>query len=382
MARSLRHRTPAEGWRSWCTPGTVRAESIEHHQSSDNRLAERVLIDEDLRRRTVFTTLLPHEYAHSWNGKDRRPTGLATGNYDSPMRGDLRWVYEGLTDYLGLILAARSGLASVDDARDAWADVAAVMQLHRGREWRPLQDTADGAQLGYLLPQDWIPFTRGTDFYREAALLWLEADTLMRTKSQGVRSLDDFCRLFYGLPNTGPKVVPYDFEALIKALNTVLPYDWRGFWTGRLERIRAGAPLEGLAASGWRLGYAEEPSPVQKGEATMWKETDLGSSLGFYLLDEGAVINYLVPGSPADQAGLTPGSKLVAVNGRRYSKDILQDALKAGAAEPRTMSLLVERDDNFRTAELRYAGHARYPRLERDAAHPDLLTAIESPLTR
>jgi len=149
----------------------------------------------------------------------------------------------------------------------------------------------------------------------------------------------------------------------------------------RLDRIQAGAPLDGLAASGWRLTYAAEPSPIQKGEAALWKGTDLWSSLGFYLLDEGAVVNYLIPGSPADQAGMAPGSKLVAVDGRRYTKEVLQDALKAGGTDARTLSLLVERDDLFKTVELRYAGHARYPRLERDSAHPDLLTAIDSPLT-
>jgi predicted metalloprotease with PDZ domain len=366
----------------WTLSDFIAYEGIEHHESSDNRTAERALIDDDMRRSWAVNTLLPHEFVHSWNGKYRRPVGLATGNYDAPMRGELLWVYEGLTEYLGMVLSARSGLATPEESRDGWADMAARMESHKGREWRPLADTAVAAQLGYVEPVDWEARIRGTDFYRESALLWLEADMLIRDRSRGGKSLDDFCRLFYGPPSSGPKVVSYDFEAIVRALNTVQPYDWRGFWTERLERVQAGAPLAGLTASGWRLGYSSEPTSVQKGDAAMFKETDLRYSLGFTLLDEGHVITYLIPGSPADQAGMTPGSKVVAVNGRKYSKDVLEDALRSGGAETRTISLLVEKDDTFKTYELHYAGGSRYPRLERDSATADVLTVIGTARTQ
>ncbi len=366
----------------WTLSDRLGFEGIEHHESSDNRSAERTLIDDELRHTIAATMLLPHEYVHSWNGKYRRPVGLATGNYDAPMRGDLLWVYEGLTEYLGFILGARSGLASPQDALSSWADLAALMEAHKGREWRPLADTAVAAQLGYLQPKDWRAWIRGTDFYRESALLWLEADVLIRTKSKGAKSLDDFCVLFYGPPSSGPKVLPYDFDAVVAALNAVLPYDWRTFWTERLGRIKAGAPLEGLVASGWRLTYAAEPTSAQKGEGALFKWSDLLYSLGFLLLDEGDIVTYLIPGSAADQAGLTPGSKLVAVNGRKYTKEVMQDALNAGGTEPRAISLLMEKDEIFKTIELRYVGKARYPKLERDTATPDLLTVIETARTQ
>jgi predicted metalloprotease with PDZ domain len=350
-------------------------EGIEHHQSSDNRSAERSLIDDDLRRSFV-NTLLPHEYTHSWNGKYRRPIGLATGNYDAPMRGELLWVYEGLTEYLGMVLTARSGLASPADALDGWADAAAWLQTRKGREWRPLADTAIAAQFGYTQAKGWRPRTRGVDFYVESALLWLEADTLIRVKTRGAKSLDDFCRAFYGPPSTAPRVVPYDFNDIVQALNGVLPYDWRGFWTDRLNRVQANAPLDGLAAAGWRLAFVEEPTALAKGDAALEKETNLYYSLGMTLKDEGAVIADVVPGTPADAAGIAPDSILVAVNGRKYSKDVLQDALKAGGTAPRSIELLIQKDEMFSTADLHYAGHSRYPRLERDPSTADLLTAI------
>jgi predicted metalloprotease with PDZ domain len=351
-------------------------EGIEHHQSSDNRVAERSLIDESLLRSSGVVTLLPHEYVHSWNGKYRRPIGLATGNYDSPMHGELLWVYEGLTEYLGMVLSARSGLASPEDARDHWADVAAWLQTRQGREWRPLADTAIGAPIGYTQAREWQARTRGVDFYDESAMLWLEADALIRGRTGGAKSLDDFCRLFYGPPSTAPAVVPYDFDDVIKALNAVLPYDWRNFWSERLNRVRAAAPLEGLAAAGWRIAYADAPSPEQAGDAELHKQTDLSYSLGFGLKDEGSIIAYVLPGTPADAAGIAPDSSLVAVGGRKYSKHVLADALKANSKEPRTIKLLIEKDEMFNNFDLRYQGGARYPRLERDASTVDYLTAI------
>jgi predicted metalloprotease with PDZ domain len=355
-------------------------EGIEHHQSSDNRLAERALIDDELRHSSGMQTLLSHEYVHSWNGKYRRPAGLATGNYDAPMHGELLWVYEGLTEYLGTVLAARSGLASPTDSRDTWANDAAWLQTRQGRDWRPLADTAVAAQISYTQASQWRARTRATDFYIESAMLWLEADTLIRTKTQGAKSLDDFCRLFYGPPSTGPKVIPYIFDDVVKALDSVMPYDWRGFWTVRLNRLTPTAPLEGLAASGWHLRFAAEPSAEQKGEAALNKQTNLNYSLGFALKDDGAVIADVLPGSPADAAGLAPDSALIAVDARKYSKDVLDDALKSAADTTRTIKLLVEKDEMFGTVDLRYAGGPRYPRLERDAG-PDLLTAISAPRT-
>ena len=365
----------------WTLSDQIGFEGIEHHQSSDNRSSERSLIDDDLRHSHNIYELLPHEYVHSWNGKYRRPVGLATGNYDAPMRGDLLWVYEGLTEYLGMVLSARSGLLSPADARNSWAEAAAWLQTRGGRDWRPLTDTAIAAQLGYTQSVGWRQRTRATDFYVESAMLWLEADTLIRTTTHGAKSLDDFCRLFHGAPSTPPKVVPYDFNDVIKALNTVMPYDWRGFWTDRLNRVRAEAPLEGLHAGGWRLAFDAEPSPVEKGESVATKTTNLYYSLGISLKDEGAAIVDVVPGTPADAAGLAPDSNVIAVNGRKYSKDVVEDALKAGGTEPRTIDLLIQKDDTFKTVEVHYAGHARHPRLERDAAGPDLLTPILSPRT-
>jgi predicted metalloprotease with PDZ domain len=349
---------------------------LEHHESSDDRVDERSLVDAD--RRKLMAGLLPHEMTHSWNGKYRRPADLAIGSFQEPMRGDLLWVYEGLTEYLGQVLAARSGLLTEDQYREELALTAADMDHQKGRAWRPLQDTAVSAQVLYGARGDWAALRRGVDFYAESELLWLEADTLIRRESAGRRSLDDFCRLFHGGPSGPPRVVPYTFDHVVAALNQVQPYDWRAFWTKRLETTEPGAPLQGVSAGGWKLVYSEEIPDLQRAAEDTRKVTDVRYSIGISVREDGSIPD-LIPGSPAAAAGLGPGMKLVAVNGRRWSPLVLREAIRNSKTRP--IELLVENGDFFTTARLDYAGPERYPHLERDAARPDLLSRILRPLS-
>ena len=350
---------------------------LEHHESSDDRVAERSLVDED-KRKANLADLLSHEMVHSWNGKYRRPAGLQPGRFDEPMRGELLWVYEGLTQYLGEILAARSGILTADQHRDLVAITAAEMEATRGRSWRPLADTAVAAQVLYEARPDWALWRRGVDFYPESSLLWLEADTLIRRESGGRKSLDDFCRLFYGPPGGAPAVVPYTADDVYAALNRVLPHDWKKFWTDRLQTTAPSAPLAGISAAGWKLSWSKTPSDIHRAREEAGKYVDARFSLGFAANEDGAIPD-VVPDSPAAKAGIGPGMKLVAVDGRRFSKDVLREAIRASAATP--VEVLVENGDYFRSYRLEYSGGERYPQLERDGSKPDLLGAIEKALT-
>ncbi|HEY7113355.1 MAG TPA: PDZ domain-containing protein [Thermoanaerobaculia bacterium] len=348
---------------------------LEHHESSDDRVAERSLIDEDARRE--MAGLLPHEMVHSWNGKYRRPADLQPGHFDKPMRGDLLWVYEGLTEYLGQVLAARAKLLTPEQYREALAETAAEMDIQRGRDWRPLEDTAVAAQILFPARPDGEAWRRGTDFYPESELLWLEADTILRGETAGKRSLDDFCRLFHGAPGGPPAVKAYVFEDVVAALNEVAPYDWTGFWKERLDGTRSKAPLEGIAAAGWKLAYGPTPTEMQRSGEETGRRVDARFSLGFTVDDDGDIPD-VIPDSPAARAGVAAGDKLIAVNGRRYSRDLLREAIRASATKP--VELLVENGDVFASHRLQYAGGERYPRLERDESRPDLLSKITAPL--
>ena len=343
---------------------------LEHHESSDNRGAERSLIDEDKKIR--MADLLPHEFAHSWNGKYRRPGDLATPDYEAPMETDLLWVYEGLTQYLGWILTARSGLLTAEQARDYLAETAADLDNEPGRAWRPLIDTAISAQFLYEAERSWSGWRRGVDFYDESLLFWLEADAIIRAESGGKRSLDDFCRRFHGGVSTAPMVKPYTFEDVVAAMNAVQPYDWRKFFTDRVDRIQLRAPLAGITRGGWKLVYVDSVPAYHKSLDSARKRMDLKYSLGLYLTDEGEVIDVL-PGTPAAKAGLSPGMKLMAVAGRQWTADAMRDAIRAAARSRHPFEILAKNGEFYGSHTISYTGGERYPKLVRVEGTPDLL---------
>ena len=347
---------------------------LEHHESDDSRVDERALVDDASRK--LSASLLPHEYVHSWNGKYRRPADLATPDYEQPMQDDLLWVYEGLTNYLGFVLTARSGLLSEEQDRDDLAITADMLDHHTpGRVWRNLQDTADAAPQLYFAPRAWQSWRRGTDFYDEGTLSWLWADVIIRQQTKGAKSLDDFCELFHGAPSTGPMVKPYTFDDVVSALNQIAPYDWRGFWTERLTNHGPGAPLGGVEGSGWKVVYDEIPSEMLTGSASMNRTVAAALAFGL-LLNEDGTISDITEGLPAAKAGIGPGMKLVAVNGRRFSPEILRDAVKATKNGNAPLDLLVENTDYYKTYKIDYHGGEKYPHLVRDDSKPDLLSEI------
>jgi predicted metalloprotease with PDZ domain len=350
---------------------------LEHHQSSDDRVDGRTLVDPELF--LASGTLWSHEYSHSWNGKYRRPQGLSPQYYQQPMKDDLLWVYEGLTQYLGDVLGARSGLSPGTTARDVIALEADDMQQHRGRVWRPLSDTAVEASLLYGARPDWEAWRRGVDFYEEGTLIWLEVDALIREKSKGSRSLDDFCKHFHGGKNGPPELKPYTFEDVVAGLNEVVPFDWRGLLEKRLSSLGADAPLYGIEAAGWKLAYGPEPSAVQRAREHRSKRVDVRASIGVTVDPKDGALIDVVPDSPAFKAGLGPAMHLVAVNGRKFSVDGLRAAIARSSTE--RIELLVENAETFRTYPLEYSGGPRYPHLERIPGKPDLLSAILAPRT-
>ena len=346
---------------------------LEHHESDDSRVDERALVDETSRK--LSAGLLPHEYVHSWNGKYRRPAGLATPDYQQPMQGDLLWVYEGLTDYLGFVLTARSGLLTDLQNRDDLALTAAALDHLPGRTWRNLQDTADAAPQLYFSPQAWYSWRRGTDFYSEDTLTWLWADVIIRQQSKGKKSIDDFCHLFHGAPSTGPALKTYTFDDIVNTLNQVVAYDWRGFWTERLTNHGPGAPLGGIDGSGWKLVYDETPSEMLSAQAAAYHVVPAAFALGLNLRDDGVIVD-TIEGEVAAKAGIGPGMKVIAVNGRRFTPEILRDAVRAAKGSSATVDLLVENSDYYKTYKLDYHGGEQYPHLVRDQSKPDLLAEI------
>ena len=349
---------------------------LEHHESSDNGAAEDMFSDAGVH--DLEADLLPHEFVHSWNGKYRRPAGLATSNYQDPMKGDLLWVYEGLTDYLGNILAARTGLRSPEQFREGLAYTAAMLDHRAGRTWRPLQDTAVSVQTLFAAPTEWTNWRRTADYYPEGYLIWLEVDALIRQKSNSQKSLNDFCHLFYGGQSGPPAVVAYKFEDVVATLNQVMPNDWAKLLRERLDSKSPHAPMDGITKGGWKLVYTAQKNATMEAREKSSNNIDLSFSLGFIATKEGDVRD-VIPGSPAYAAGLGSGMKVIAVNGRKWSKDIIRAALRGGMHSQQPLSLLAENGEYYNTYQVNYHEGERYPHLVRVEGPPDILDEIIKP---
>jgi predicted metalloprotease with PDZ domain len=345
---------------------------LEHHESNDSRLPERALLLPTSGK--SVGGLLAHEFVHSWNGKFRRPADLTVPYFEQPMETDLLWGYEGLTDYLGPLLAARSGLWTKDQYLDQLASIAGALGPGRtGRTWRPLIDTAIG-EPGMPGRGAWYMWRRGTDYYDEGDLLWLEAASIIHRESKGEKSIDDFCQSFFGGANNGPEVKTYTSDQLMSALNAIAPYDWAGFFKTRLESTSAEAPVGGIENGGWKVVMNEKPprSPGRPGGP------DYTYSLGMQVGADGSIADTVV-GGPAFKAGIGPGMKVIGVNSRVYTADVLADAVKAAKDGTKPITLQVVSDDYIHTFNVDYHGGPQYPHLVRVEDKPDYLDELIKP---
>ena len=350
---------------------------LEHHRSSENGVVPKYFTDWD--KTFVGRDLLAHEYTHSWNGKFRRAADLYTPTLNEPMRDSLMWVYEGQTQYWGNVLAARSGLVTKQQGLEALAATAALYDTRAGRQWRNVLDTTNDPTIANRKPIPWVSWQRSEDYYSEGQLVWLDADTLIREKTGGKKSLDDFAKAFFGVENGSYVPLTYDFDTVVQTLNGVVPYDWASFLKTRIEGLSEHAPLDGLTRGGYRLIYTDAPTDYFKAAETKSKIVNLSYSLGITVGKDGALsgVNW---DSPAFKAGLTAGETIVAVNGTAYSDDGIKDAVKATAkADAPLVELLVKDGDRYRTVKIDYHGGLKYPRLERIEGTPARLDDIYAP---
>ncbi len=349
---------------------------LEHHRSSENAVGAGYFTDWD--EHLDDRELLPHEIVHSWNGKFRRPADLWTADYNNPMRNSLLWVYEGQTQYWGHVLTARSGLWSRQDALDSLAHTAAIYDARVGRNWRALQDTTNDPIVSMRRPQPWRSWQRSEDYYSEGLLIWLDADTLIRERTRGRRSLDDFARAFFGGGDGSWTPSTYAFEDVVAALNAVTPYDWAAFLRAHVDAVAAAAPLDGVARGGWRLTYSDERSNYFKQYEANNEVADFMFSIGA-AFDKANNVTQVQWDGPAFNQGLTVAAQAIAVNGDAFSAEALRRAITAAKESAAPIELLVKSGDQYRTLAIGYHGGLRYPRFERIEGTPDRLGAILAP---
>jgi predicted metalloprotease with PDZ domain len=347
---------------------------LEHLTSSLNGVYEHDLKTDD-RRKGWVANLLPHEYVHSWCGKFRRPAGMCTPDFHTPEKTKLLWIYEGLAEYLGEVLMVRSGLVDLKEYREMLALSISTLSHREGRRWRSLEDTAVASHLLRRGNPNWIDLRREQDYYHEGLLIWLEADAIIRVRSQGKNSLDDFCRKFLGKNPSTAKVVPYDLPEIVKDLRELADFDWEQFLTARVTQPQEALPLDVVGRCGYRLQYATQPSAYlthhERGSITA------RDSLGLIFSGDGSILN-VIPGMIGDRAGLAPGMKVIGVNNKTFSRQRLLDAL-ADSVAVRKIELLLIEGERFRTIVLNYADGPRYLELVRDESKPDILAEVLKP---
>jgi predicted metalloprotease with PDZ domain len=355
----------------------VSGKGLEHHQSSEDGSPANYFTDWSAG--VMGRALLPHEYTHSWNGKFRRPADLWTPNFNVPMQNDLLWVYEGLTDYWGYVLTARSGLHTPSQARDVVAQIAAGFEISPGRTWRSLEDTTSQPIISAhgASSEEWPSWQRSYDYYPESVLIWLDADTKIRELSGGKKSLDDFAKAFYGIDNGSYVTVTYTLDDLLKALNTVQPYDWAGFFRQRVYEVNPSVPENGITQGGYKLVYNDEQSEWMK-HVDPKRPSNFATSLGFSARADGN-IDDVWWNSLAFKAGITSDMQLQAVNDQKYSAEVLRQAILAAEKGTAPIKLLLKRDDQFLTISMDYHGGLRYPHLERVDSQPNRLDDVFAP---
>lgn len=335
---------------------------------------------DDLRGGGGHLLIVPHEYFHVWCGKLHAPAGLITPEYHLPSRTELLWVYEGLTDYYTDVLGARSGMITLEEYGQMLADLGALYELRAGRLWRSVEDTARAARHLRQPSLSWFALRQGQEYYGQGALFWLEADLIIRRATGNAKTLDDFCRAFFAGP-IRPVGDPatYTRADIVAGLSALHPgQDWDALIRARIESPAESLDLGPLfALAGRRLEYAPEPTALQK--KTSAKESDLNMrhSVGLRLSKEGEVTD-LIPGSPADQAGLAFGTRIMAVNNLTWTADRMKEAVK-NSAERGAVELIVSWQDQVRPVTIRYNGGHRWPRLSVDEGGEDLLAKIAAP---
>lgn len=365
---------------------------LEHHQSSEDGMRPNYFTDWNAG--VLGRDLLGHEYTHSWNGKFRRPAVLWTPNFNVPMRNDLLWVYEGMTQYWGAVLTARSGMRTPEETRDLLARVAAGFEISPGRNWRPLVDTTNQPIISQRRPVTWVSWQLPEDYYTEGELIWLDTDTKIRELTKGRKSLDDFAKAFFGVYNGSFVTNTYTFEDLVKVMDSVAPYDWATFFRERVYDLHPAVPEDGFTRGGYKLVYTDTVQPwVTRGEAGMGL-ADFSTSLGFTVRvpraggerggAESAPSGMLANvwwNSPAFKAGVTPDMRIVSVNGKSFTPQVLREAILQAEQAKQPVQLQFRRGDDYTNVPVPYYDGLRIPSLQRVEGTPSRLDDILAPST-
>ncbi len=239
-------------------------------------------------------------------------------------------------------------------------------------------DTTNDPIINSRRPVPWSSWQRSEDYYSEGMLIWLDVDSILRERSGGRKSIDDFAKAFFGINPGQEGQLTYTFDDIATTLNAIVPYDWAGYLSERVNHIDK-APLGWLERGGYRLTYAETPPPYFTSREKARDVLDLTYTIGV-TVGKDAEINGVAWDSPLFNAGVTTGTKIIAIDGRSYSNDDFKRAITNAKGSREPIRLLVKKGDDYRTVEIDYHDGLRYPVLEKVGRGPARLDALLAPL--
>lgn len=326
--------------------------------------------------------LIPHEYLHTWCGKYRQPAQMVTQNFQTPQGTDLLWVYEGLTQYLGELIEARSGFMTVDEFRHRLSVELRNAAHQQNRQWRPLVDTAAASHILRDRSSTW-PLLRGSqDYYMEGMLFWLEVDAILRHESKQKHSVDDFCLQFFAAAEptatsqySPPK--PFTRKEIVSILNGLAKYDWDGLIKRRIESVRDGYDPQVADLLGYEFRPISRPPGIPYNTFRYPGGVDHRDTLGMSLSYDGTVADVKL-GSPADRAKFGPGTKIIGINNHRWDRNVLEEAIENSADNP-FINFLIEDGELLKQVQIQYDGGPKYLALVRTAEQEDRLEKILQP---
>ena len=299
-------------------------------------------VSDDYRK---FLGLCSHEYFHLWNVKRMKPERFKPYALDSEAYTGLLWVFEGITSYYDDLFLLRSGLIKKESYLDLLAKMITRVERTRGRLRQTVEESSFDAWTRFY-KQDAGSSNSIISYYTKGSLIALALDLTIRKESAGKFSLDDVmkeCWALYGETETG--MPERGLESIARSVTGLELVDF----FDRFVRGTGDLPLRGLLKT---VGIDMRLRPAIDSKDMGGKPAENGASappwLGATLQKRDGTSSFSLvhAGSPAENAGISPGDEAVALDGLRLTADNLDSRLR-DHHEGDTVSITVFRDHNL-----------------------------------
>jgi len=250
-----------------------------------------------------------HEFFHAWNVKRLRPLPLGPFDYTQMVHTPSLWISEGLTSYYGSLSVERAGLVPPLQYLDGIARLITNFEAKPGRKERSIEDTSWDTWFSNPMSISQANNLANTyySYYDGGQIMGHILDFAIRDNTNNQRSLDDWMRLLYSryaLPKPGFKP-----EDAIHAASEVAGKDVSDVFRRYISGMEPIPYEQYFALAGIEVTKKVDPDKAWVGIEV--KKSDDGH----------AQIRNVIPGSPAENAGLSNDDVIYAIDSRALEAD-------------------------------------------------------------